>query len=433
MKKYYFKYNTIKILLIILLIASYYNVFGKDKNNLTENKKAENGKNYPDIKEFSKLHVSGFAKVIIEYSNNYSLKIETNEKIERQLEIISQKGELFILTDIKKFNQHEIDSYGIKQTKNGLKIKKFNNKGLLSIIKTNEGNYLIQDNRIYQTKANNIQDLVTIYIKTPDIELITLDGNVKLILNEEIELNKSNDNKNKENEARLKRNLKINSNLESSIEILDLKLNDITINLYGNSNLDIHKLKASSFTLNSSSVCKSNIKELDIKNISKLDLKENSKFNIDEIKAKELNLFSQGNSKLEFNRIIIEEKVDLNIKDDSKIKIKKLETVNLDLKITENGHIKINNGKTIYKTKIHASGNSIIEMPEVEIKEAIIYAIGTGKAHLKILDKISKTIKNKEYNLKIEGTPQIQEKEVKKEKKLKKKKKKRKKKYKRKK
>lgn len=392
---------------IFCIFFSYSNVFAQSKAQEIDKRK-----NYPDIKEFSKLHISGFAKVIVEYSKNYSLKIEANEKIQRQLEVVSQIGELFILTDIRNFNKHKITSYNIKQKpNNGLKLKKTEFNGIISIIETQEGNYLVQNNKIYQTKATNIRDLITIYIETPDIEHITLDGNIQLILKE---------NNHKEEKNNKKRNLKIESNLESSIEISNLNLNTFEINLFKNSKLDINHLKTNSLDIKASGLSKINIANLEVKNNSNLFLKETSISNIKEFKSKEFHLIVEDDSKAEFHDIIIEDNLIFSLKNNGMIQIAKLETVNMLINAMANGEIKIDSGKTIYKTKINCSGNSIIKMSEIPIKEAEIYSTGSGSAHLKVIDKLSKTLKNNDFNLIIEGDPEIIDSHIKKEQKIKK-------------
>ncbi|MCP3660510.1 MAG: hypothetical protein GY830_09460 [Bacteroidetes bacterium] len=436
------KYFLGKVLLITALL-NFRNVYCFAKDNIkakeaTSKKKLSSDNNSSSqLQEFSKLHISGFAKVVVEYSKNYSLKIEADEKIKRQLDINNQKGELSISTDFRNIGKHSINSYNIKQSKQGLIAQKQNIEALLSIIETDENNYLVHNGNIYKTKAKKLQDLITIYIKTPDIQHIVLQGNIKLIIKQTLKEKESqNINKDlKENDQNVnhlekenikipKRDLKIESDLKSTIEIIDLKLNNFTINLNGNSKLNIHNLNADNLDLTSNGYTNININTLDIEESVNLNIKESSTLNIKEIKAKHLNSIFEDNSNSEINKIILKEKANLFCNTHSKTKINKLETMYFDLKINDNAKIKIKDGKTIYKSVINAHGNSYIDLSEIEIKEVDLYATGTGKANLKILDKLTKKVKNKEYQLKIIGEPKIIDNETKKIKKKKRKKKK---------
>ena len=399
-------FKKITILLFVFIFQS--KAFSANKNqNKSNNKniviKKENAGNnnnqlYSDIKAFDNLSISGFAKVIFEYDENYSLKIETNEQIQKQLNVYSENGILSISINIENFSKHTIASYiGNNILKNNDKLK---NECYLSIIKTDKVNFLVQDNKVYQTKAKEIEDLITIYIKAPSLESIVLNGNVKFIIKENL-IN------NFENQKNLNK-LSINANSKSKINIPKLEVASFIVHLSGDSTLNIDNLISNFLTTNQ--IGKSNIiiKNAKIKNNLDAKIKDKAFFKIiNKLQCRESKITLEGMSAMNIHRIIHEDSIDLNLKDKSSMIINHLETVLLKVNVINSANLVIKNGAIVYKADILCRDNATIDTSKILIKEMKLISDGLGKAHVYVSDKIFLNSKNEGFTFEVEGEPEI--------------------------
>ena len=419
MRNLNYKKKSLRNVLIILFLqmSLISNIYADNKKTKNVNNDNVSNKNriYSNLKKFSNIYISGFAKVIIEYGKTHSLKIETkNEKLLKQIDVFSNNNTLSIITDIRNFNNHKVITYSIKsKAKNKFNTQKLEKYSILSFIQTKKGNYLIQDNKLYSIDTVNLQELITIYITTPDIENLTINGNLDVIIKKAKNEKFENEQKAEElihSDIKInnKKNLSIYACCKAKVKIVDLYLNNFNVKLSEYASLNADNLETKSILLKSKGLSKINIGNISNKDNATIEVSESSTLNVNsKIKSKNINIRLKNKGLLKFKKTILDDKIDLNIDNNSSLTIANLKSENLSVKISENANLNINGGKIIPFAEFDLSGNPIVNMSKIPILNAKINASGIGKIHLNLPKILTINIPKRGFTLKYEGKPKI--------------------------
>ncbi len=391
-----FIHQTSRIYLFIIFLSFNLTTYGNNTAKQTL-------KQAITIKPFSKLNISGFAKVILKQGDNYSMTIEANERMIRYIKTNTQEGTLNINMVANELKNHKITSYTLRQRPdNKLSINTSSAMGTMSFIEITDTIFFIEGHSIYKTSAKKLEELITLKITAPYIESIKIDGRIHMIFSIP-----------KNNNYQSKLDIEVKGN--AHLDIKELYLKRLNINLRGASITNIEKLDTKYLTLKSSNASSATLDDAHIKNCN-LNFTDSTSIKIQ-------NLISQNSKiKLRDSSNLIAKNLDINTLNmdltvSSLLKIEKLLSHRMVLNQYGTSDVKIYQGK-IDHASIFIKDSANLTIPKVIINEVNIKAYGIGKAILNIIKKLSMDV-TQTFKLTYTGTPKIVSKNKKIKKKLK--------------
>lgn len=329
---------------------------------------------------FNLINIS-FAKdnnISIRQTNDITIYSHTNEEIKHKIignnKFNSETRSLKSFDKIKLFNAGKL----VIEESDEISIKVGGEENILKYVKTEvEGNDLIiridipkhtsikLNRKIYFTlKIPFVNNLKEIYAKGYQAKInVNRIENAKNNLDIKCEKNASisflNDIKIKDLKIKVKGNSKVN--------LSNLILEKLKIDMKGNASLKLNNINSKDLHIHLEDNNKVNLSNAEINEHAKFSLSRNSKISINKFLAKQLKIRTHGNNNVKINKCELTEG-DFDLTKNSKVYIDNFDLKEFKIKMYKNSKCSINKGNCD-KAEIELYGNSKLRASNFSIKK----------------------------------------------------------------